>query len=151
MTMNRLRLLSRPLQRQRARPGASRGIALIEALIAILIFSFGVLGIVGLQASMTRAQGSAKFRADASYLANELMGSMWADIPNLSQYDTASTRCDAYARCQAWKTKVQGGLPGGEPVVAAAGDGSVTITINWSVPGEGDHRYQTRTRVLTVD
>ncbi len=151
--MNRLRPAPPPGHRlrHRARPGAARGIALIEALIAILIFSFGVLGIVGLQASMTRAQGSAKFRADASYLANELMGTMWSDIPNLSAYDTASARCDAYPRCQTWKTKVQGGLPGGEPVVVAAADGSVTITINWSVPGEGDHRYQTRTSVLNID
>lgn len=138
-------------RRHRTTPAAARGIALIEALIAILIFSVGVLGIVGLQASMKRAQGSAKYRIDASYLATELMGTMWSDIPHLVQYDTASARCDAYARCLAWKIKVEGGLPGGQPVIAAAGDGSVTITINWSVPGEGDHQYQTRTSVLTSD
>ena len=32
-----------------------RGIALLEALIAMLIFSFGILGIVGLQGAMIKA------------------------------------------------------------------------------------------------
>ena len=133
------------------RAGRQRGIALIEALVAILIFSTGVLGIVGLQASMKRAQGAAMFRAVATNLANELMGTMWSDIPHLAQYDTASDRCDAYAPCLAWKTKVETGLPGGNPVVAAPGDGSVTITIAWSAPNEGSHRYQTRTSMLNAD
>lgn len=137
--------------RRPARSAGQKGVALIEALIAILIFSVGVLGIVGLQASMTRAQGAAMFRAQATYFANEVMGMMWADIPHLADYDTASDRCKAYAPCLAWKTRVQGALPGGDPVIATPGDGSVTITIAWTAPGESSHRYQTRTSVLNAD
>jgi type IV pilus assembly protein PilV len=136
------------------RPGLTRGqqgVALLETLIAILIFAFGVLGIVGLQTSMTRAQTASKFRGDASYLASELMGTMWSDIPNLAFYETASGACDGNARCLAWKTKVAMALPGGTAVIEPAVSGDVTITINWAVPGEGSHRYQTRTTVVAAE
>ena len=45
------------IAKKRALPMANKfqnGIALLEALIAILIFSFGVLGIVGLQGAMVK-------------------------------------------------------------------------------------------------
>ena len=54
------------------------GVMLLEALIAILIFSLGVLGIVGLQASAVKASRDAKYRTDAGLLANELIGEMWS-------------------------------------------------------------------------
>src|SRR6218665_3648235 len=54
------------------------GVMLIEALIAILIFSVGVLGIIGLQASAVKASSDAQYRSEAALLANELIGRMWA-------------------------------------------------------------------------
>lgn len=54
------------------------GVMLLEALIAILIFSLGVLGIVGMQASAIKASSDAKYRTDAGLLANELIGQMWS-------------------------------------------------------------------------
>jgi len=54
------------------------GVMLIEALIAILIFSIGILGIVGLQSSAVKASTDAKYRSEAALLANELIGRMWA-------------------------------------------------------------------------
>ena len=53
------------------------GVMLIEALIAILIFSVGVLGIIGLQGSATKASTDARYRSEAALLANELIGRMW--------------------------------------------------------------------------
>ena len=79
---------SRPLRSRQ------RGAALVEAMIGILIFAFGIIGLVGLQVAMTRAQGAAKVRADASYLASQVIGTMWADRPNLAEYDKA--KCDGY-------------------------------------------------------
>lgn len=55
-----------------------RGVMLIEALLAILIFSIGVLGIIGLQAAATKASADAKYRSEASLLANKIIGRMWA-------------------------------------------------------------------------
>jgi type IV pilus assembly protein PilV len=122
------------------------GIVLLEALVAILIFVIGVLGVVGLQASMTQAQTSAKFRGDASYLAAQLMGTMWGDIPNLDSYATG--QCESYARCNDWKTKVAELLPGGTIGVTVAG-GLVVVTISWTVPGEGLHNYTASTAIRT--
>jgi type IV pilus assembly protein PilV len=123
----------------------SRGFMLLEALVGILIFSFGVLGLVGLQASMTKAQTSAKSRADASYLASEIVGSMWLDTPNLASYATAS--CASHARCEALSNKVAAVLPGGEADIEILGGGVVKITITWTLPNEGTHRYITETAI----
>lgn len=52
------------------------GVMLLEALIAILIFSLGVLGVVGMQVMSINASRDAKLRVDADLLANELVGQM---------------------------------------------------------------------------
>jgi len=126
----------------------TRGVALIEAMVGILIFAFGVLGLVGLQASMTKAQTGARFRADASNLSDELLGVMWSDAAsNLPSYVTAS--CDGYARCKEWKAKLQNQLPTASSTVTfTAATGQVDITITWVQPGEGQHQYQTSAMVL---
>lgn len=121
------------------RPGQS-GVALLEALVATLIFSFGVLSLVGLQASMTRAQTASKFRADASYLASELIGIMWSDLGHVSSYTSAG--CASYARCKDWSAKVAKILPGGATTLAQNG-GVVTITITWSTTGREPHTFVT--------
>lgn len=130
---------SHPMLRHRH----ARGAMLIEVLVAILIFSIGVLALVGLQAQMTHAQSSAKSRADATYLANELIGVMWSDTTNLSSYDT----CDGYARCSEWQAKVANALPKGTGTidVVDATTGEVTITVRWTSPSDGDHQYVTTT------
>ncbi|OIP15144.1 MAG: hypothetical protein COZ09_00310 [Comamonadaceae bacterium CG_4_10_14_3_um_filter_60_42] len=60
---------------------------LIEALIGILLISVGVLGIVGLQASSIAAVTESKHRANAAFLANQILSRMWTDNPaNLTSY-----------------------------------------------------------------
>ena len=123
----------------------ARGFALLEALVGLLIFSFGILGLVGLQASMTKAQSSSRYRSDAAALAADLTGTMWADIPHLAQYDTA--RCSGHPPCKAWAGKVAAMLPHGAPEVAV-NNGLVTITVSWTPPGEATaNRYVTATAV----
>jgi len=56
---------------------ATRGIALVDALVGVLIFTTGILGIVGLQATAVNTSADAKYRSDAALLANELIGRMW--------------------------------------------------------------------------
>lgn len=124
-------------------PAAQRGFALLEALIALLIFSLAVLGLVGLQASMTRATSSAKYRADAAYLAADLVGTMWSDSGNLASYGA----CDRYPRCQQWRTRVAYSLPGGDgsASVDTTMPGRVTVTVRWQAPGEEAHVFATTT------
>ncbi len=135
------------IHRQRTSRRSTRGAALLEALVAVLIFVIGVLGIVGLQVSMTRAQSASKFRADAAALANELIGVLWVDQPNMAKYTIAN--CDTHARCLDWKNKVASALPGGtvEVLDANVGTGKVDVTVSWTVPNEGSHRYATSTNV----
>lgn len=131
--------------RMRAKPAAVKGAALIEALVGILIFSIGILGLVGLQATMTRAQGAAKYRADAAYLSSEIIGAMWADKPNLAQY---ATPCTSYQRCADWVNKVSTSLPQGKVVLTpTASTGAVSLTMTWTSSNEGTHTYALSTSI----
>lgn len=47
--------------------------------MAILIFSMGVLALVGLQAAMIKNTSDSKFRAEASLIAQQRIGLMWSD------------------------------------------------------------------------
>jgi type IV pilus assembly protein PilV len=125
----------------------SSGIALIEALVAILILTIGILGLVGLQASMTRAQSSAKYRADAAYLSSELIGALWADRPNLANYATTPAAPCTYQRCLDWVNKVTSGLPNGAGQLAVSPSGAVGLTVTWSVADEGTRTYVLATTI----
>lgn len=122
---------------RRARRTGIAGFAMFEALIALLICSLGVLGVVGLQAAMTRAQTSATFRAEASFLAQQLLGAMWTDRTNLAQYNTAS--CGA--ACKDWQARVASRLPGGASTVTVTAQGVVSIEIRWTQAGESTNRF----------
>jgi type IV pilus assembly protein PilV len=52
------------------------GFTLIEVLIAVLIFSLGILAMTGLQASAIRMSTDAQQRAEATYLADQLLARM---------------------------------------------------------------------------
>ena len=142
----------RPRRTLRRAPRRAGGFVLLEALVAILLFVLGVMGILGLQASMTRSQTESSLRSEAAYLAQELIGLMWADIPNLTGFAIASGSCTATA-CQRWLKKAQATLPGGSATVAIAAlaDGStgsdVDITVTWTMPGGEARKYMTRSTI----
>jgi type IV pilus assembly protein PilV len=122
-----------------------RGFALLEVLVALLITAIGVLGVVGLQGAMTRAQTSTTFRGEAAYLAQQLIGGMWVDRNNLATYATAN--CGA--RCADWQDRVASRLPGGTSTVTVnAATGVVTIEIRWTAPGEASNRFTTATTIV---
>ncbi|MEF8731338.1 MAG: fimbrial assembly protein [Candidatus Accumulibacter meliphilus] len=100
-------------------PQGQSGVMLLEALIAILIFSLGILSLVALQATAIQLTGDAKYRTDATLLANRLIGQMWVSN-DLTAFATGG---DAY---DAWLADVAG--PEGLPGVVAASDG-VTSTL----------------------
>lgn len=114
------------------------GIVLLEALIAILIFSFGVLGIVGLQSAMIKGTSQAKYRADASYIAQRRISMMWANPTNLnaSTYNETNTLVSE--------------LPAGQRTTAVTMDGNdanVTVTVSWTAPGEDTHSYSANANI----
>jgi type IV pilus assembly protein PilV len=136
------------------RRSPAAGFAMIEVLIALLLFAIGILGLVGLQASMTQAQTESKVRADAANLVDELATVMWGElgnkdtIANLAAFNTAG--CSGNAACNAWLTKLGKTLPGGTVAslvfnnVADTWDvnhGLVTVTLSWSLPNGSPHQY----------
>ncbi|MES2263365.1 MAG: prepilin-type N-terminal cleavage/methylation domain-containing protein [Pseudomonadota bacterium] len=66
-----------------------RGIALLEALIAIVILAIGLLGTVGLQARSYSSLSDASMRAEATIAAEKLLGIMSNDVANISAYAVA--------------------------------------------------------------
>lgn len=124
-----------------SRRGRQQGVALLEALVGILIFAVGILGLIGLQASMTKAQTAGKIRSDASNLTNDLFSMIQTDHrSNMTQY--ASESCSGYERCKEWIQKVNAVLPGAEMKVAIDNaSGSVSATLSWTQPGEESHQF----------
>lgn len=139
----------RALNRRRQRPVAShrvRGVVLIEVLVAMLIFLLGVIGLVGLQSAMTRAQTDSKVRADAALLATDVVGRMWSDLTSMATFNGSG--CASNANCKEWQTKVRNSLPNGNGAVAVdATTGDVAVTITWTMPGGESHQYVTHTTV----
>jgi len=123
-----------------------RGIALLEVLVALLIFMLGVLGLVGLQGALTKAETDTKFRADAAYLAGEGVSRLWSDLNNMATY--TGSGCASVARCQEWLDKIAYRLPQGTGALAIdALTGDVTVTVSWKLPNGQTHQYVTHTTV----
>ena len=113
---------------------AQQGVVLIEAMISIVLFSIGVLAIVGLQASMVKHTSESKFRMDAGYIAQQRVGAMWADPSNLATYLEANTDISSL-------------LPNGRRTTTQAGD-QYTVTITWQQPGEAQHTFSTTATIV---
>ena len=116
-------------------PKSEGGVALLEVLISVLMLSLGVLALVGLQANMNSNATDAKYRAEANYLANQLVGLMWVDQSHLASYAISGGTC-AYANCSAWLSMVNSRLPGGSATVTINGT-AVNLTVTWQTPGGG--------------
>lgn len=132
-----------------------RGVMLIEALVAILIFSVGILAVVGMQSVAIQNVTDAKYRSEAAFLAGELLSQMWADTPNLAAYAYAGSGAPPL-RLQSWVDRVDsrlvgttgaGGVP---PIVSITADATlgtiVQITVRWRLPesastGAAAHRH----------
>ena len=122
---------------------AARGISMIEVLVVILLFSFGLIGMVGLQAKAVQVSVSAEDSSRAALLANELVSAMWG----------ANSVTLASGVITAWNARVADtttrGLPNGQGTVTVTA-GVATITVSWRAPHEPTgttHRYITQAQI----
>jgi type IV pilus assembly protein PilV len=119
-----------------ARRRGQAGFSLIEALVAILLFSLGVLSLVGLQVSAVQQATQAKLRSEASLLADKLIATMWVTdrtAATLATFNTGGTRYNT------WLAEVQAALPGSganAPTVTVTANGQVTVNVFWKAPSE---------------
>lgn len=128
------------------------GSVILEALIAILIFSIGILALVGMQATAISNVADAKYRSTAGFLANQIVGTVWATRvgainANASNVMVASPDptfacnpcgfANGNAYTQAWASSVAAALPNAvganAPSIAVSG-AQVTVTISWQPP-----------------
>lgn len=127
------------------------GGALIEALVSIVVFTFGVLGLLGLQAVAIKNSSDANYRSNASYLANQIIGQIWVDRTNIDDYAHYPTgaNCNfagsvsSNGNVTQWITQVTSMLPGAASsriqiqVIPSVGDTKrVTVTVCWQTPQE---------------
>jgi type IV pilus assembly protein PilV len=109
------------------------GVVLIEALVAILLFSLGVLALAGLQASVVRHSTEARARSEASYVAQKTLGQMWADPAGVA---AGNYQVSAAPLAE---------LPDGRLTVESPSKGVYEVTVTWALPGES-----TRHKVVAV-
>lgn len=127
------------MHKQYSPPKATQqGVVLIEAMIAILIFAFGVLGIVGLQAAMVRNTSDAKYRSEASYLAQQYIGVLWAADP------TDLSNSPLLGASQNISDK----LPNGLLTIQQLTPGQIQVIVTWQAPGDDQqHNFTTYTNI----
>lgn len=130
--------MTRPPFATRAR--RQRGATLIEALVAITIFSFGILAVIGMLATHMGTANDARFRVEASQYAESILSEMRLSNPGTRSADFA----EGGSRFEAWAERLsaEGGLPlagVGEdtlPLSIVQNGGTVTITIRWLAAAE---------------
>jgi len=126
--MNRQNIPSTKFPRKGGR--AQQGVVLLEALVAVLIFSMGILALVGLQAAMVKNTSDSKFRADASFIAQQRIGLIWSDPSNAVTYLETNTDISSL-------------LPSGLRTVSNPAPNQYQVTVTWQQPGQPQHTFTT--------
>lgn len=127
------------------------GSVLLDGLVAILIFSVGILGMVAMQGISVKLTTDSKSRSDAAMLADKVVAQMWGVATSSTRLATFATdgTCAATAYCYAtWLAEVEATLPNvsattNKPTIAFTADGA-TISLFWKSPNDTTaHTYVT--------
>lgn len=148
-------------------PVRQKGVMLLEALIGILIFSVGILAMVGIQAAAFSASADAKNRADAAAYASDVISRIWMSVDRSSdanlitslnnfQLNTGGSDCN-FTGGQAdntntvvtqWVSAVTdsatgllGATAGMQQIAVSTADlNRVTVTVCWQTPQDATRR-----------
>lgn len=127
-------------------PRHASGFTLLEALIALLVLSIGLLGLAGLQASSARLGYEAHIRSITTLAASEIIEKIRMRTAKLSRPDrpaviaqfagSPAATCDPALSNIAndlacWQKNIAFQLPGGQGVVTDNLDGSFQIQVSW--------------------
>jgi type IV pilus assembly protein PilV len=119
------------------------GFTLLEVLVAVLVFSFGMLGIAGMMTISVKNNHNGYLRSQASFLVENMMDRMranptalWNDV-YAGQAAPGGVACDLANPCdfqnlalydmQAWAESLQVSLPNGI--------GNINCVANRAIPG----------------
>ncbi len=109
----------------RSVPGAMRGSALIEALVAVVLFTIGIVALLRVLGTAVKDAGDVEYRAIAATVADATVGRMWVDRANLDAYEVDDDPLPE--------------LPNGLRTVTVDGN-VVNVTIRWQPPGVDEQR-----------
>ncbi|HEY8521971.1 MAG TPA: type IV pilus modification protein PilV [Gammaproteobacteria bacterium] len=139
-----------------------RGFGLVEALVALVVVSVGLIGIAALHAQALGAARSALHRAAAVDLAADLADRIRANGRGAAAYagagadrgcGTGGASCSptemAAHDVLLWRRLVRARLPNGDAVVGVDGDAprTVTIRVSWHEPNAGVLTHRAAVRV----
>lgn len=121
------------------------GVVLLETLIAILIFSIGILALVGIQAAMVSNTSEAKYRSDANLIVQRRIAAIWTDpLGTQSEGDPLDPESNP-------GTDVSNLLPNGRRFTVQVSPGEFLVMVTWQPPGDPDdiviHRHMAVARV----
>lgn len=122
----------------------NRGVGLFDAIIALVILSFGVLGMTRLQGRLLSQGTEAEQRLVATQLGDELLSNALVDVGNAPCYTLPQAgvcnSAGAATRTSAWATRVANALPGPATSTATINADRLTVAITWTGKGSGDTR-----------
>jgi type IV pilus assembly protein PilV len=125
------------------------GVSLIEVLVSILIFSFGIVGLIGLQARALQYSTSAEDTSRAALLANDLSAAIIVGQPS-PRVVPVVVPAVALAAFHQNLIAAATGLPHPVATVTPAGN-TVEIKIEWTPPsarsGATPNKYVTQVTV----
>lgn len=137
----------------------SRGLTLVEILIALLVLSIGLLGLAGLQTLSLKFNTGAYQRTQATALAYDIADRMRANRAAAlnNEYNSgfgapqvcgvpAGDGSVAQQDLAAWRNELACRLPGSTGSIARDGD-EFTLTVRWD---EGAENGQTEFEVTTA-
>jgi type IV pilus assembly protein PilV len=120
------------------------GSALIESLLAVLVFSVGLLSLLALLTATLKESNNARYRSEASLLATDLVSRMWSGERSLQSLRQRFTpAADEYQR---WLERVRSTLPGvtdnqNLPELLIDDERRITLTLHWQTPSDTQQHH----------
>jgi type IV pilus assembly protein PilV len=131
---------------RRTRLHRQSGVLLLEVLVAILIFSVGILGTVDLLAVSTKQASDAQYRTAAAVLADDLIAGMWTSSRTQDALESSYGSLKAGAAYSKWVASITAALPG-----VSAQSGTLPIVTFAPVPaGNANSLPSTRAQVTVM-
>jgi type IV pilus assembly protein PilV len=115
------------------------GFSMIEMLVGLLIISFGLLGLINMQARALQSAVGTEDSQRAALLANEMAATMF----NLNTLDINPTTVEAWAARVSDTSTV--GVPNGTGTVTMLDAHTARITVTWTPPNSTGAANDTHT------
>ncbi|MCP4284250.1 MAG: type IV pilus modification protein PilV [Gammaproteobacteria bacterium] len=116
---------------------ASKGFTLVEVLVTVVIFSVGLLGLAGLQATGIKLNHSSLIRSQANLLAYDIIDCMRVNRSNVADYAVAVSAAPpsspttlADSDLALWLGNLAAALPSGDGSVTLNGN-RATVLVQW--------------------